>query len=75
MRQNLCLNFSFKQAFVNEILLRIVEETKEKYVFPLRVLYSCAMSFDLCMSKVGMDTFVFIAHFLNELWESCYIVI
>jgi hypothetical protein len=31
-------NFSFKQAFVNEIFLRIVEETKEKYVFHLKVL-------------------------------------
>jgi hypothetical protein len=27
------------------------------------------------MSKGGVNTFVFIVHFLNDQWESCYITI
>jgi hypothetical protein len=33
------------------------------------------MNFGLWMSKGGMDTFVYIMHFLNEKWEPCHVTI
>jgi hypothetical protein len=33
------------------------------------------VSFDLWMSRVGVDTFVFIVHFLNDKWELCHVTI
>ncbi len=33
------------------------------------------MNFDLWMFKGGMDTFVYIVHFLNEKWEPCHVTI
>jgi len=33
------------------------------------------MSFDLWMSRVKMDTFVLIVHFLKDKWEPCHVTI
>jgi hypothetical protein len=33
------------------------------------------MSFDLWMSRRGIDNFVLIVHFLNHNWEPCHVTI
>ncbi len=46
------------------------------YIFSaLESCNSCTMNFGLWMSKGGMDTFVYIMHFLNEKWEPCHVTI
>jgi len=35
--------------------------------------HTCMVSFDLWMSRGGVDTFVLIAHFLNDTWKSYHI--
>jgi hypothetical protein len=34
---------------------------------------TCIISFDLWISKGGIDTFVLIVHFLNDKWELCHV--
>jgi hypothetical protein len=59
-----------------EILFKITKNTKEKYIVSiLESCNTCTISFDLWMSKVGVDTFVFIVHFLNDKWELCHVTI
>jgi hypothetical protein len=53
----------------------MVEKAKDKYISIFESWNSCNMSFDLWMFKVGMDTFVFIVHFLNDKWEPCNVTI
>jgi hypothetical protein len=61
---------------VNDILPRVAKRTKERYILStFKSCHSCTLSFDLWMSKTGMDTFVMIVHFLNEKWEPCHITI
>ncbi len=36
---------------------------------------TCMMSFDLWMSRRGIDNFVLIVHFLNHNWEPCHVTI
>ncbi len=70
MRQNPHFNFPSTRALVNEILPRMVGKTKEKYVSStLDYCNSCTMSFNLWMSRMEVDTFVMIVHFLNDQWE------
>jgi hypothetical protein len=70
MRQNPHLNFPFTRTLVNETLLTMVGKTKENYVSStFYYCNSCTMSFDLWMSKMEVDTFVMIVHFLNDQWE------
>ncbi len=60
----------------HDILLGIVETTKERFVSPTLDSYNtCTISFDLWMSRRGVDTFVFIVHFLNGKWEPCHVTI
>ncbi len=50
--------------------IMIVENTKERFVSP--TFDSCnihIISFDLWILKGGVDTFVFLVHFLNDKWE------
>jgi hypothetical protein len=35
--------------------------------------HTCTLSFDLWMSKGGVNTFVLIAQFLNDKWELCQV--
>jgi hypothetical protein len=52
---------------VNEILLKIIEKPKEKYIFSVLESYNiCMVGFDLWMSRTRMHTFVLIVHFLND---------
>jgi len=76
LNQNLCFNFSSKRVLVNDILPRMVEFTKDKYVSSsFESCHSCIVFFNLWMFKAGMDTFVMIVHFLNAQWEPCHIIV
>ncbi len=61
---------------INEILPKIIEKTKEKYIYlTLESCNTCMISFDLWMSRAIVDTFVLIVHFLNDKWEACHVTI
>ncbi len=48
LKHNPQFDFPFRQVFVNEILLRIVQKTNEKYVSStFESCNFCTMSFDL----------------------------
>ncbi len=48
LKHNAQFNCPFRQVFVNEILLRIVQKTNEMYVFStFESCNSCIMFFDL----------------------------
>jgi hypothetical protein len=50
--------------------------TKDKYVFSsFESCHFCTSSFDVWMSRVEVDTFVMIVHFLNDQWEPCHITV
>jgi len=54
----------------------IIERTKVGFVSPaFRSCNTCTVSFDIWMSKGGVDTFFFIVHFLNDKWEPCHVII
>jgi hypothetical protein len=54
----------------------MVEITKDKYVSSsFESYHSCIISFDLWMSRAGMDTFVMIVHFLSVQLEPCHITV
>ncbi len=61
---------------MNDILLRVVEHIKGRFILStFKSCHSCTISFDLWMSKVRVDTFVMIMHFLNDKWEPCHIIV
>jgi hypothetical protein len=66
-RQNPQLNFPSKEKFKNELLLMITERTKKTFVYlALQSCNTCTISFDLWMSREGINTFILIVHFLND---------
>jgi hypothetical protein len=76
LKQNPWLTFPFRQKLRHYILPRIAKRTKERFIFP--TLHSCntfTVSFNLWMSRGGVDTFVLIVHFLNDKWEPCHVTI
>jgi hypothetical protein len=76
LRQNLQLNFPSKQKLEHDLLLRIVKMTKERFVSSSLVsCNTCIVSFDLRMSKGGVDTFVLIMYLLNDKWWPCHVTI
>ncbi len=61
---------------VNEVLPMITKKMKGKNIFSALESYNTYMvSFDLWMSRLEVDTFVFIVHFLNDKWEPCHVTI
>ncbi len=55
--------------FFNELLFRLMENTKQLYVLPTIVECHFAItSFDLWMSKVGHDIFTLVINFLGNDW-------
>jgi len=76
LRQNPHFNFPSRWVLINEILPKIIEKTKEKYIYlTLESCNTCMISFDLWMSRAIVDTFVLIVHFLNDKWEPCHVTI
>ncbi len=69
-RQNVQLIFPSGQKLRHDILPRIVERTKKRFVFPTFDSYNTyTIYFDLWMSRGGVDIFVIIVHFLNDRWS------
>jgi hypothetical protein len=67
---------SLLEKISNIILTKLVEKTKETYVFPLLNDCSCATaSFDLWMSKGAHDVFVFVIIFLGSNWKPKHVTI
>jgi hypothetical protein len=63
------LCFPSKKLFSQEVLVDLVEKTKQKYVLPkLKQCYSTTSSFYLWMSKGAHDVFALMISFLNEEW-------
>ncbi len=67
------VNFPSKKAFIDDILLTLVNKTLTKYVQP--TLAKCLIAtciFDLWMSKGGHDIFVMVVNFLstNKSWNT-----
>ncbi len=61
---------------MNDILPRVVEQTKRRFISStFKSCHSYTILFDLWMSKVKVDTFVMIMHFLSNKWEPCHITI
>ncbi len=61
---------------IKGILPRVAKKTKENFVSPsFASCNTCIMSFDLWMSRGGIDTFVLIVHFLNNKWEPCHVIV
>jgi hypothetical protein len=58
-----------KNQFSNELLSKLVENTKQLYVLAILVeSLSIIVSFDLCMLKVGHDIFALLIKFLKVYW-------
>jgi hypothetical protein len=54
----------------------MLKKTKKKYIMKsVESCNSCIVSFDLWMSRGGMDKFVLNVHFLNDKWEPCRVII
>jgi hypothetical protein len=64
------VRFPIQHQLVNEVLLSVVETTREKYVLlTLASCITCITSFDLWMSCVRHDIFAMVVSFLNDSWE------
>jgi hypothetical protein len=56
------VRFPIRHQLVDEMLLSVVETTKEKYVLPtLTSCITCTTSFDLWMSHVGYDILLWLS--------------
>jgi hypothetical protein len=60
------VQFPSRKNFLNDVLLKFVEKTKQKYVLPLLDNYIIIIaSFDLWMSKGAHDTFALVVNILR----------
>jgi hypothetical protein len=76
LKQNGPFHFPSRHFLMNDILPWVAEKIKEKYVSSiLESCHCCTISFDLWMSRVGVDTFVMIVHFLSSKWKYCHVTI
>jgi hypothetical protein len=61
---------------VEEVILVMVRKTMDLYVlFNFVSAIIMATRFDLWMFKGGVDTFVFVINYLNELWTPRHVTI
>jgi len=71
-----CVVFPFRIIFVEEILHAMVIKTMQLHVMPRLVdAITLSTSFDLLMSKGGVDTFVLVINYLNESWMPQHVTI
>jgi hypothetical protein len=63
------LFFPSQATFIEEVLPTMVEKTMQLHVLPRLVeATTLSTSFDLWMSKGGVDTFALVINYLNESW-------
>jgi hypothetical protein len=68
---HLCPRIAFPSSkmFSQEVLVDLVEKTKQEYVLPkLKQCYFATTSFDLWMPKGAHDVFALEINFLSEKW-------
>jgi hypothetical protein len=76
MRQCGRVSFPAGRQLADEVIPRMVSQTMEKYILP--ALAGCATataSFDLWMSRRGVNTVALVIHFINEQWVPCRVTI
>lgn len=76
MRQCGRVNFPAGRQLADEVIPRMVSQTMEKYILP--VLAGCVTataSFDLWMSRRGVNTIALVIHFINESWVPCRVTV
>lgn len=76
MRQCGRVNFPAGRQLADEVIPRMVSQTMEKYILP--VLTGCVTataSFDVWMSRRGVNTIALVIHFINESWVPCRVTI
>jgi len=60
------VEFPFQKNFSNDVLMSLIEYTKQKYVLPLLDDYTrITSSFNLWMSKRAHDIFALVINFLG----------
>jgi hypothetical protein len=70
------VQFPFRKLFSNTILFKLVEKTKETYIFPFLNDYNCATtSFDLWMSKGAHDVSILVINFLGSHWKPKHVTL
>jgi hypothetical protein len=54
----------------------VAKNTKKNFVSPsFASCNTCTMSFDLWMSRGGINIFILIVHFLNNKWKPCHVIV
>jgi hypothetical protein len=70
------LCFHKKKKVSQEVLVDLVEKTKQEYMFfKLKQCYYAAVSFHFWMSKGAHDVFALVISFLNGRWQPQHITI
>ncbi len=70
------INFFSRRHFLQEILSRLLEKTKQFYVLSRLVeCHSTIISFDFQMSKGAYDVFALVINFLGRDWQPKHIII
>ncbi|KAG0556897.1 hypothetical protein KC19_11G087000 [Ceratodon purpureus] len=76
MRQCGRVNFPAGRQLADEVIPRMVSQTMEKYILPaLAGCVTATASFDLWMSRRGVNTVALVIHFINEQWVPCRVTI
>jgi hypothetical protein len=67
IRQCPCVNFPFCSNLLEHVLLEIIQKTMNLHVLPsLKTITIISTSFDLWMSKGGVDIFALVINYLDE---------
>jgi hypothetical protein len=75
LKRNPHVIFPSRHQLMNHILLRLARKQKNKFIYEVEAYDTWTLSFDLWMSKGGVDTFVLIILFLNHNWELGHVTI
>lgn len=76
MRQCGRVNFPAGRQLADDVIPRMVSQTMEKYILPaLAGCVSATASFDIWMSRRGVNTVALVIHFINEQWVPCRVTI
>ena len=68
--------FLSRKALVNEHIPAMLKKIMEQYMLPR--LSTCAtvnITFDLWMSRTGCNTFAMVAHFIDNVWVPCHVIL
>nr|XP_024359895.1 uncharacterized protein LOC112274515 isoform X1 [Physcomitrium patens] len=70
------VSFPSSRQLTDEVIPRVVSQIIEKNILPsLRGCVSATVTFDLWMSRRGVNSIATVVHFINESWETCHVTI